>query len=191
MSRRLVTRKEEIILNVLYFWEMGFDPSTGRLNHDAASMLRRGRNLVAAEFQDGPVLFAPSRFAGYVRNTFEAHERDAEKDGKLTDPAISGALGPFENRRLSTWKKHERRYNESCSRFGTGRTIGTRDFWTLRDKRQLQALAPHVAALLGGKIGLDSSSAGPRRNSPAAGPSRFESGADPLGRRRTFKRSST
>lgn len=42
---------------------------------------------------DNGYKFYPSRFIGYVNNSMDAHARNQEKDGKVTNPAITDIIG--------------------------------------------------------------------------------------------------
>ena len=60
--------------------------------------IRAYRDLIAngicflAYRRGGQSYFAPSRFIGYAVNTLRRHDRDEDKDGRETTPAISKIL---------------------------------------------------------------------------------------------------
>ena len=58
-----------------------------------AQYIARGRVFVTY-IVDGKYHFAPSRFVGYKDNTLVKHQKNEEKDGRITTPAITKILGP-------------------------------------------------------------------------------------------------
>ena len=79
-------------------------------------LLRRGRKFVVRKI-DGQVVFAPSRFVGYVDNTIERHKGNIEErraDGKETNPAITLVLG----RDWESSDQFEKLYKSYCKSFG-------------------------------------------------------------------------
>ena len=60
----------------------------------AKDLLRRARCIVISS-RGGRMLVGPSRFVGYMDNSLEKHSENVDKDGKETNPAISGLVGPL------------------------------------------------------------------------------------------------
>lgn len=89
--RRFVSEPSEILANLrtLHAALAGRDPDAKAV---ASELLREGRNFVVVRTADG-LRFAPSRFAGYARNTLNAHLKDTHKHGSRTDHHITRALG--------------------------------------------------------------------------------------------------
>ena len=71
------------------------------------------------------LLIGPSRFVGYIGNTRERHIANGDKDGKLTNPTITGILGypPTENRSL------DQEHQKLCYELGVKPVAKTRKFW--------------------------------------------------------------
>lgn len=75
----------------------------------------------------GKNFFAPSRFSGYRDNTPAKHNRNGDKDGRLTNPAISRIL---EDKPLSN-SAREREYRSFCKTLFPKEKIAKRGrkFW--------------------------------------------------------------
>ena len=58
----------------------------------AKDRVKMGTCFVAVNSKTG-YRFYPSRFIGYADNSIEKHERNNEKDGRKTNPAISEIIG--------------------------------------------------------------------------------------------------
>lgn len=58
----------------------------------AKERVRMGTCFVVVNSKTG-YRFYPSRFIGYADNSIEKHERNNEKDGRKTNPAISKIIG--------------------------------------------------------------------------------------------------
>src|SRR5689334_18514944 len=82
MGRATVGAKADVIENARYFFGIGDADSFDLKNVDgrAKQLLARGRNFVTLRLGT-QLLFVPSRFAGYLRNDFESHTTDDEKNG--------------------------------------------------------------------------------------------------------------
>lgn len=100
----------------------------------AKGLIKRGTCFVTVKTEDG-YKFYPSRFIGYVNNSMDAHERNYEKDGKETNPAITGIIGtkPQLNETL------EDEYKEYCVSLGfkankAGAFGVERKYWLLNSK---------------------------------------------------------
>ena len=100
----------------------------------AKGLIKRGTCFVAVKSDEG-YKFYPSRFIGYANNSMDAHERNYEKDGKETNPAISAIIGsnPQHNEKL------EDEYKEYCVSLGfkanKAGTFGVeRKYWLIKNK---------------------------------------------------------
>jgi len=58
---------------------------------EARRFIQRGTCFLAYD-DAGTLRFAPSRFIGYENNTFDKHSGNNERDGRVTNPAISKLL---------------------------------------------------------------------------------------------------
>lgn len=64
---------------------------SGEEQDEARRFIQRGTCFLA--YNDGTKMrFAPSRFIGYANNSFDKHSSNAERDGGVTNPAISRLL---------------------------------------------------------------------------------------------------
>ena len=99
---------------------------------EARRFIERGTCFLA--YNDGEkVRFAPSRFIGYQSNTFDKHSSNAERNGGVTNPAISRLLKrqqPLADLEL------EEQYQQYCHSLGiTPRPKGSfgasRKYWRL------------------------------------------------------------
>ncbi|MFD2786209.1 hypothetical protein [Hymenobacter rubripertinctus] len=99
---------------------------------EARRFIERGTCFLA--YNDGKTMrFAPSRFIGYQNNTFDKHSSNAERDGRVTNPAISRLLEtplPLADTEL------EEQYQQYCHSLGiTPRPKGSfgvsRKYWRL------------------------------------------------------------
>ena len=125
MGRSAVTAQEEIEANVAYFWGLGNGQQQVKLKKTAGKMLAAAHNLVGVSFDGIGILFAPSRFAGYTANTFEAHKADPYKDGGVTDPAISRVL----DAKPGSEDDLEAEYLALCRRHDVKPHDRERDYW--------------------------------------------------------------
>ncbi len=80
----------------------------------------------------GPVLWGPSRFVGYKNNDINKHIANEEKDGKVTNPAISAILGKEPDKNIDA----EERYQQHCRWLGfepnaTGPFRKPRKYWVI------------------------------------------------------------
>lgn len=99
---------------------------------EARQFIQRGTCFLA--YHDGPQMrFAPSRFIGYTNNSFDKHSSNPERDGRVTNPAISKLLKtplPVADAEL------EEQYQQYCHSLGiTPRLKGAfgvaRKYWRL------------------------------------------------------------
>ena len=93
------------------------------------SLIKRGICFVPYQAHDG-IAFAPSRFIGYVENSFEKHASNDKKHGGKTNPAITKIMGlkPIVDRSL------ESEYLRFCARIElspskTGTRGNPRKYW--------------------------------------------------------------
>ena len=99
---------------------------------EARSFIQRGTCFLAYN-EGAKVRFAPSRFSGYENNTFDKHSGNSERDGRVTNPAISKVLKttvPLVDAEL------EEQYQQYCHSLGiTPRPKGafgvSRKYWKL------------------------------------------------------------
>lgn len=88
-------------------------------------IIRRGRCFVALDTRNG-FIFAPSRFVGYVDNDINKHNENYNKDGRITNVAIDGILGPHDvNNEL------EKRFKIFCQNLDINPDNHTRKYWNL------------------------------------------------------------
>ncbi|MBQ8687079.1 MAG: hypothetical protein IJ512_00865 [Ruminococcus sp.] len=99
----------------------------------AKDRLKRGTCFIAVQNEDG-FYFYPSRFIGYANNSMDKHDRNSDKDGKETNPAISSIIGskPKFNDEL------EEIYKDYCESLGfTANKAGAfgvqRKYWILSE----------------------------------------------------------
>ena len=95
------------------------------LFYSMASYIARGRVFVAY-IVDGIYHFAPSRFVGYKDNTLVKHNNNNEKDGKITNHAISKILGA-----KAFYPKLEDAYLKYCEWLGVTAVNHKRTYWLL------------------------------------------------------------
>jgi hypothetical protein len=79
----------------------------------AVSLVKKGTCFVVVK-ENGTYRFYPSRFIGYADNSMDAHLNNDNRDGRVTNPAISTILGgnPTPNLILDNL------YCEYCESFG-------------------------------------------------------------------------
>ena len=87
---KLIVNQKQLLDNVRYLDEMSEredKPEYGRYKE----LVLNGRCFFPYKSRNG-YAFAPSRFIGYQKNNFKLHDRNDEKDGRLTNKAISKVL---------------------------------------------------------------------------------------------------
>lgn len=92
--RELVNNLDEVRSNVKCLAEYATSQSADERDF-YGELLRRGKKYVAM-LEGGSFRFAPSRFAGYIDNSVEAHHEDGLKHGNQTNGALRRLLGPEE-----------------------------------------------------------------------------------------------
>jgi putative restriction endonuclease len=97
----------------------------------ARNLVKRGICFVVTKWKGAP-FFSPSRFVGYVDNQLSEHLANADKDGRVTNPAISRILGSDPN----VSPELDELYHRFCSNIGVtsgaGGTFGLkRKYWNL------------------------------------------------------------
>lgn len=85
MNIQLVESIDDLIENLTLF-ESYLSFGSEDEQKKALSYIRLGRNFICYNV-NGELHFAPSRYIGYINNTFEKHEKN-KGDGKQTSPAI-------------------------------------------------------------------------------------------------------
>jgi putative restriction endonuclease len=73
---------------------------------------------------NGKLLFGPSRFVGYINNSMSLHESNGERDGRITDKAITKILGKKVNSR-----EVEEEYIKFCEVLGIKIYSKKRVYW--------------------------------------------------------------
>ncbi|MDX0060409.1 HNH endonuclease [Sinorhizobium meliloti] len=109
---------------------------------DYLKLIKRGTCFLPYPANDG-IAFAPSRFIGYVSNSFAEHATNDSRDGRLTNGAINAILGqsPVADPTL------EAEYHRFCTHIGitpprTGTFGVQRKYWITPDIRdRLEILA--------------------------------------------------
>ncbi|MFO1493092.1 MAG: HNH endonuclease [Lysobacterales bacterium] len=89
---KVVTIAAQVQRNLEYLESARLAGKTAPHYAHYVELISRGRCFVAYDVA-GRLHFAPSRFVGYKDVTFERHNWDQELDGKVTNPAITKALG--------------------------------------------------------------------------------------------------
>lgn len=124
----LVANREQIDANIAELERLR-QTGAGPQFRDYVSLIKLGTCFLPYKSGAG-LAFAPSRFIGYVDNSLAKHASNAAKDGRLTNPAISGILHstPEENAEL------DERYRAFCASLGfearpTGNFGAPRKFW--------------------------------------------------------------
>lgn len=79
----------------------------------ALSLIKKGTCFIAVKTESG-YKFYPSRYIGYADNTMDKHLNNTEKDGRVTNPAISKVL----NQNLSCNSKLDKEYRNYCENLG-------------------------------------------------------------------------
>ena len=103
----VIESKEQIIQNI-FVLESYLCEGTGKEKLFATNLVKRGRCFLAYKV-DGKFRFAPSRFIGYENNNMNKHERNSQKDGTITNPAIIKCLGT-KNEENSFLKEEHHKY---------------------------------------------------------------------------------
>lgn len=100
----------------------------------AKGLIKRGTCFIAIDTDEG-YKFYPSRFIGYANNSMDAHERNDEKDGRETNPAISAIIGS-DPQHIEVL---EEEYKEYCVSLGfkankAGAFGVERKYWIVKNK---------------------------------------------------------
>lgn len=132
----LITNEQQLIKNIETLEGYLTEGSSDEMK-EATSLVKRGICFVAYEAL-GELRFAPSRFIGYVDNTFEKHSLNESKHGTFTNGAIKKILHeePLPNEIL------EEKYLKYCSKLGiypNNKAVfgARRKFWTLHQELDL------------------------------------------------------
>ncbi len=128
---KLVSSRAEVLANVNRLSSY-LAQRSGSDAEFVKALIQRGICFVVVDDEGNP-FFAPSRFVGYVDNSRQAHIRNHDKDGRETNKALAGILGPGPNPDA----RLEREYQAFCARSGiTPNRAGSfgvfRKFWDLR-----------------------------------------------------------
>lgn len=79
----------------------------------ALGLVKKGTCFIAVKNQSG-YRFYPSRFIGYANNSMDRHLNNTEKDGRVTNPAISKVL----HQKASYNAKLDEEYRKYCRNLG-------------------------------------------------------------------------
>lgn len=91
------------------------------------NLVKRGICFIALK-ENGIYRFYPSRFIGYTNNNMESHENNEERDGRITNKAISRVL---KNKPLPDIALEEL-YQEYCYSLGfKAYNRGNRKYWEI------------------------------------------------------------
>ncbi len=88
---QLVSSRQQLDLNIETLGKYLHSGSSEEVAF-ARNLVKRGICFVVTEWK-GALYFSPSRFVGYVDNQLSKHLASADKDGRVTNPAISKILG--------------------------------------------------------------------------------------------------
>ncbi|MBJ7441481.1 MAG: HNH endonuclease [Sphingopyxis sp.] len=127
-----VTDFEQLFANVATLDAVRTDPVSS--DYGAyLSLIKRGTCFLPYATPDG-IAFAPSRFIGYVGNSFARHSANEARDGRLTNGAINTVLGYAPVLELAL----EEQYQQFCARLGfapskTGTFGVARKYWLTAD----------------------------------------------------------
>ncbi|MCQ1573483.1 HNH endonuclease [Neorhizobium galegae] len=129
---KLVETTEQILANVATLEAVRSGQRAGRAA-DYRSLIKRGTCFLPYPTSEG-IAFAPSRFIGYIANSFARHATNDARDGRQTNRAINTTLGqtPALNPIL------EEEYRRFCLQLGfspllTGTFGVTRKYWITQD----------------------------------------------------------
>ena len=106
----LVKTFDEISKNIQTIEKYLNDPE---LKEYAFGLIKRGTCFVVVKNND-EYRFYPSRFIGYTANTKELHSNNIEKDGRVTNKAISSIL----NKKPVLFEELDKEYCQFCKRQG-------------------------------------------------------------------------
>lgn len=122
----LVKNLEELLENMDTLDRYLALPSTAEEKEFAQNLIRAGRCFVVKKSETG-CRFYPSRFIGYAHNTRGRHVANTEKDGRVTNPAITKILGglPMQNAAM------ELEYQKYVSSLAGSAYKNKRTFWIL------------------------------------------------------------
>lgn len=113
--RELVTTAEEIVANLATLHSMASGNLIERKFH--AGRIKNGKVFVAAEM-NGDLIFAPSRFCGYVRNDIHHLDPNVYRHGSETNIAIRRVLGKEIGPADKPYAELDASYLAYCARFG-------------------------------------------------------------------------
>lgn len=108
----VVTEVEQVTENIAEL-ERGRAASSGVNAEEYRALIKRGTCFVPYASSKG-LAFAPSRFLGYVGNKLTIHAQNPDRDGRITNAAISKILGSQPHSDASL----ERRYLAYCVQVG-------------------------------------------------------------------------
>lgn len=126
----LVKNKKDILINIELL-DSYINRGQQQEKEFAISLIKRGTCFLAVA-KDNTYEFYPSRFIGYAYNNMDAHLNNENKDGRVTNPAISDILGHMPSFNIEL----EKEYRRYCEVLGfTAKEKGTfgveRKYWLL------------------------------------------------------------
>lgn len=129
---QIVVKLDQILANIGQLEVARSDPRANNLAEYLA-LIKRGTCFLPYLTKQG-LAFAPSRFIGYIGNSFAKHAANSARDGRLTNSAINEILGqpPITDATLET------EYLQFCARIGispsrTGTFGVQRKYWITAD----------------------------------------------------------
>ena len=123
----LISSKKQLIRN-LDRVEGYLSSGSNELFDTMAKYIARGRVFVSYKV-GGTIHFAPSRFVGYQNNSLVKHQKNKEKDGRETTPAITKILGA----KNIFFSELEEAYLTYCEWLGVVPSNNKRTYWFLDD----------------------------------------------------------
>jgi len=112
---KLVKNWEQVVANLQLF-QRYLASADAQEREFAGALLRRGICFVVYK-TPSEVLAGPSRFIGYAGNTMQRHMANTDKNGRETNPAISGILGTEPR----SDEGCEKEYLQFCRKYGIER----------------------------------------------------------------------
>jgi len=123
-----VGNQEELIENI-FTLENYLSSSNEEEVQFAKGLVRRGKTICVYKV-NGENHFSPSRFIGYKNNSMPNHWENEEKDGRDTNPVISGIIGrPFSNDTI------DEKFIAYAISLGVQAHENKRKFWRIKDAK--------------------------------------------------------
>jgi putative restriction endonuclease len=133
---KVVTSADQILANLAEL-ERGRSSASESLRNAHRQLIRRGTCFLSYQSSEG-IGFAPSRFVGYMNNKLASHTANPNRDGRVTNAALTAILEvpPSPDADL------EKRYLAFCDLIGvspskTGTFGVPRKYWASSDVLEL------------------------------------------------------